>query len=236
MVRILSVLVIIFFSTMTLSETHVVSISQEVNFKPGDVIKLKNTPFSITIGLDKGTSCAVPGKNCGSGYIPPHLTIKIDCGEEKNCQYFIIDSINDIKEGKLSIETEDTCLNKNFEICFNNYSRTLHSDEDCSTLKTAVGKYHCLKRFYSSNRPENKNLCDQLPDSIYALKWNCYYEFAISYKDPSFCEKYSKEELSGKDRCYLKMAELFKNKSFCSKISDSKEHTYREQCLSIKTD
>ena len=228
------ILLTLLLSSISFSGTHIVSLSQEVIFKPGDVIKLKNTTFSITIGLNKGTSCAVPGKNCGSGYIPPHLTIKSDCGEEKSCQYFIIDSIIDIKEGKLSIETEETCLNKNFEICFNNYSRSLQSDEDCSVLKTAVGKYHCLKRFYSSKRPENKNLCDQLPDSIYALKWNCYYEFAIRYKDSSFCEKYSKEEFSGKDRCYLKMAEIFKDKKFCSKISDTKEHTYREQCSQLR--
>lgn len=219
------------FSTLSFSESHVVTISQEVTFKPGDVIKLKDSPFSVSISLNKGTECAVPGRNCGAGYIPPHLTLSKTCSENKKCLYFIIADIKGIDGGKLSIETEETCLKKNYEMCFNDYSGSLQSDDGCSSLKTSMGQYFCLNRFSSSNRPENKDLCDKLPDSIYALKWNCYYEFAIRYKDPSYCEKYSKAELSGKDRCYLKMAELFKDKTLCSKISASKEHTYKEQCL-----
>jgi hypothetical protein len=228
------VFITLIFSALSFSETHVVTISQEVIINPGDVIKLKDSPFTVSISLNKGTECAVPGKNCGSGYIPPHLTIKRDCGGNKNCLYFIIGSHNGIENQKLSIETEETCLKKNYEMCFSDYSGSLQSDEGCSSLKTSMGKYFCLKRFYSSNRPENKDLCDKLPNSIYALRWNCYYEYAIRYKDASFCEKYSKEELSGKDRCYLKMAELFKDKNFCSKISDSKEHNYKEQCYEVK--
>lgn len=228
------ILITLLLSTIIFAETHVVSLSQEVTFKSGDVIKLKDTPFSITIGVSKGPDCAVPGRNCGAGYIPPHFIFKKNCGEDKSCHYFFLESSNYIQSGKLSIETEETCLNKDFELCINNYSGTITTDDECSKLKTDLGKYYCLKRFDLSNRPENKGLCDKLPSSIYALKWNCYYEYAIRYKDPSFCDKYAKEELSGKDRCYLKMAELFKDQKFCSKISDSKEHSYREQCLQLK--
>jgi hypothetical protein len=49
-----------------LAENLIIDLSQKIRFKSGDFIQLKNTEFSITIGLNKGSKCAVPGFNCGS--------------------------------------------------------------------------------------------------------------------------------------------------------------------------
>ncbi len=101
-------------------------------------------------------------------------------------------------------------------------------------LKSPLGRYYCLERFSDSKLPENRGLCEQLPADIYALRWNCYYEYAVRYRDASFCDKYPASEFSGKDRCLLKMAELLKDQSFCKKISATKEHSYLEQCQQLK--
>ncbi|HAZ14629.1 MAG: hypothetical protein A2X86_16655 [Bdellovibrionales bacterium GWA2_49_15] len=214
-----------------LANTFEVSLSQKVDFKSGDVIKLKKSFFSVQIGSDPGTECAVPGFNCGSGYRPPHPTYKIDCGAKQPCPYIVMASAQDGSSGSLTIEDEKSCEKNNPENCFYEFARQFASDEGCMALKSPSGRYYCLARFDKSARPENRGLCDQLPDAIYALKWNCYYEYAIRYRDPKFCDKYSPKEIDGRDRCLLKMAEIFKDKAFCQKISASKTNSYKEQCL-----
>lgn len=216
------------------SRTVIVSLSDKVDFKTGDVIQLKDSVFSVQVNHDKGTECAVPGYNCGIGYMPPRPAYKINCGDQKPCPYIIMPFPQDESSGSLSIEDEKSCEKNKPEICFSEFARPFTGDDGCMELKSLLGRYYCLKRYEDSRRPENKGLCDQLPDSIYALKWNCYYEYAVRYKDPSFCDKYSVSELSGRDRCLLKMAEMLKELSFCNKISASKEHSYKEQCLKLK--
>ena len=211
-----------------------VTLSEKVNFKKGDIFKLTGSDFSVEIGSDPGTKCAVPGFNCGSGYQPPRPTFKIECGSNKTCPYIVLSDIKGSETGFLTIESEESCTKSNPEQCFYTFGRQYKSDEGCMNLKTPLGKYYCLKAYDSSKRPENKGLCDQLPKDIYALRWNCFYEYAVRYSDASFCDKYEPSELSGRDRCLLKMAELLKDKSFCKKISNSKEHSYVEQCQQFK--
>ncbi len=216
------------------SKTTEVALSEKVTFKKGDIFKLKGAEFSVEIGADPGTKCAVPGFNCGSGYQPPRPTFKILCGAHKPCPFIVLSQIKNSETGTLTIENEESCTKNNPEQCFYTIARQYTSDEGCMKLKTALGKYYCLKAYESSKRPENKGLCDQLPKDIYALRWNCFYEYAVRYSDPSFCDKYEPSELSGRDRCLLKMAEQLKDKSFCKKISNSKEHSYVEQCQQLK--
>lgn len=216
------------------AKTIEVSLSQKVVFKTGDIISLKNTKFKIEIGADKGSECAVPGFNCGSGYIPPHPTYKIDCDGQEPCPYISMPIAQGATTGNISIESEESCEKNDPSNCFRQFARQYKNDEGCMRLKSPLGRYYCLQDFTGSIRPENKVLCDQLPDSIFALKWNCYYDYAVRYKDPSFCEKYPTTELSGKRRCLLRMAELLKDQSFCDKITFSKEDSYKEQCLNLK--
>lgn len=213
------------------AQNHVVALSQNVDFKIGDVIKLKGTDFSVTIGHDEGSVCAVPGKNCGAGYRPPTPTFAIDCGNVERCPYVAMAIAKDGRSGQLTIENEASCEKNRPENCFDEFARRFKNDEGCMTLKTPMGKYYCLRRFEQSARPENKDLCDQLPEAIFGLRWNCYYEHAIRYRDPIYCDRYPAKDASGRDRCLNKMAELLKDKSLCRKISASKEHTYLEQCL-----
>jgi hypothetical protein len=145
--------------------------------------------------------------------------------------------MTEIKDGTsaiLSIEDETSCLKNDPEHCFRQFAQQSSNDDRCMKLKSPIGKYYCLEYFTSSIRPENKSLCDLLPSDIYALKWNCYYQYAIRYRDPSFCDKYSRSEVSGRDRCLLKMASLLNDKGHCQKISDSKDHSYREQCQQLQ--
>lgn len=215
------------------SKTHEVGISEKVSFSVGDVIKLKGTDYSVKIGLFPGTECAVPGFNCGSGYRPPHPSYDIECGMVSPCPYILMDYPVDSTTGYLTIETEESCTKNRLKNCFLTYARQFTTDEGCMKLKSPFSRYHCLELFNDSRRPENKTLCEQLPEDIYALRWNCFYEYAIRYRDASFCDKYAASELSGRDRCLLKMAELLKDHSLCKKISASKEHTYAEQCQQL---
>lgn len=225
---------VLFISSSTLAKTSVTELSKNTAFESGDIIRLKDSPFSVTVGWFKGSECAVPGFNCGSGYIPPHFTFQSDCGKLNPCPYVVLYLPRGENSKTLSIENEESCEKMKSESCFYEFARAYKTDSGCSNLKSPYGRYHCLRFFNHSALPENKTLCDQLPETIYALRWNCYYEFAIRYKDPSFCEKYSVADQSGKDRCFLKMAELLKNKSLCEKISVSKDNSYKEQCNALK--
>jgi hypothetical protein len=222
------------FFTNSQAVEHIVSLSQKIEFKTGDVIKLKDSYFTVTVNANKGTECAVPGFNCGSGYIPPHPELKINCQGSPPCPYVILDDSKTATSGTLSIENEKSCETNQPEICFSAFSRNSSSDDICQKLLSPIGRYYCLRRFENSARPENKGLCDQLPESIYALKWNCFYEYAVRYKDVTFCDKYSAQEADGRDRCLLKMAEINQDVSLCSKISNSQQNTYREQCENLK--
>lgn len=215
------------------AKNQIVELSQNVEFNSGDIITLKNSVFSVRIGADPGTECAVPGYNCGSGYSPPAPTFTVDCGNHKSCPYVLLSESKDATSGNLSIEDEKSCEKKDPPRCFYQFAHNFKTDEGCMKLKSPSGRYYCLKKFEHSARPENRGLCDQLPESVYALRWNCFYEYAIKYRDAGFCDKYPANETSGRDRCLLKMAEILKDKSLCKKISDSKEHSYIEQCQKL---
>ncbi len=208
-----------------------VSLSEQVSFQAGNTYHLKGSYFSVEVGTNPGTKCAVPGFNCGSGYTPPHPTFNINCNSHMPCDYTVMTNAKDSSTGILSIESESSCEKKQPEQCFMAFSQQHKTDEGCMKMKTPMGKYYCLDRFKNSHRPENKALCNKLPAEIYALRWNCYYEYAIRYRDPSFCENYSEAETSGKERCWLKMADLMKDKSLCKKIT--KDKSYMEQCQEL---
>tara|TARA_R110000868_G_scaffold117600_11_gene312343 strand:+ start:4241 stop:4909 length:669 start_codon:yes stop_codon:yes gene_type:complete len=214
------------------AKTIEVSLSGKTTFQAGNTYKLRGADFSVDVGTDPGSKCAVPGFNCGAGYIPPHPTFKISCGSSKPCPYVVITNAKDATSGILSFENEASCEQSKSEQCFREFSKQYKSDEGCMKMSSPLGQYYCLERFPKSQRPENRSLCNKLPAEIYGLRWNCYYDYAIRYKDPSFCELYPEAESSGKERCWLKMADLMKDKSLCKKIS--KEALYVEQCQALK--
>lgn len=216
------------------AKEQIVSLSEKIEFHVGDIVKLKNTDFLVTIKGNKGTECAVPGRNCGSGYIPPHPEIEMNCHDVTLCPYVVLDESRTATSGTLSIEDEKSCETHRPEMCFYLFTRFSKSEDICQKLKSPMGRYYCLKRYEQSARPENKGLCDQLPESVYALRWNCFYEYAVRYRDVTFCDKYPAKDIEGKDRCLLKMAEINKDFSLCGKISSSKEHNYIEQCQDLK--
>jgi hypothetical protein len=217
------------------SKSYEVGISEKVSFQTGDIIKLMGTDYSVEIGFFPGSKCAVPGFNCGSGYIPAHPTYDVKCGALTPCPYILMNYPVDGKSGSLTIETEESCTKNKLSNCFSTYAGQFTNDEGCMKLKSPFGRYHCLERFPDSRRLENKALCEQLPAEIYALRWNCFYEYAVRYRDASFCDKYTVSEFSGRDRCLLKMAEILKDYSLCKKISATKEHSYVEQCQQLET-
>jgi hypothetical protein len=216
------------------SKSYEVGISEKVSFQTGDIIKLKGTDYSVEIGFFAGSECAVPGFNCGSGYRPPHPTYNVKCGAIAPCPYILMHYPVDDRSGSLTIENEESCTKNKLDNCFSTYAGQFTNDEGCMKLKSPFGRYYCLQRFADSKRPENKALCEQLPADIYALRWNCFYEYAIRYKDASLCDKYPASEFSGRDRCLLKMAEILKDYSLCKKISASKEHSYVDQCQQLE--
>ena len=216
------------------TKSYIVGISEKVSFQKGDIVKLKGTDYSVEIGFFAGSKCAVPGFNCGSGYRPPHPTYNVKCGSLTPCPYILMNYPADDTSGSLTIENEDSCNKNKLDNCFSTYAGQFTNDEGCMKLKSPFGRYYCLQRFADSKRPENKALCEQLPADIYALRWNCFYEYAVRYQDPSFCDKYSTSDFSGRDRCLLKMAEILQDYSLCKKISASKEHSYVEQCQQLE--
>ncbi|MBA2403796.1 MAG: hypothetical protein H0V66_03415 [Bdellovibrionales bacterium] len=224
----------IFSLSTSFAKTQIVELSQKVEFNTGDIITLKNSAFSVKIGTEPGTECAVPGFNCGSGYEPPAPSFMIDCGKQKSCPYVLMTDNKTATSGSLYIEDEKSCEKNDPTNCFNQFARNFKTDDGCRELKSPLGRYYCLKTFSHSARPENRGLCEQLPESIYALRWNCFYEHAIRYRDASFCDKYLANESSGRDRCLLQMAKILHDMSLCKKISASKEHSYLEQCLDLK--
>jgi hypothetical protein len=216
------------------ADTVAVELSQRVRFKSGDTITLRGGELVVQIGSDPGTTCAVPGFNCGSGYRPPTPTFQITCRNSDPCAYVVVTNVSDATTGTLSIENEQSCETSNPEQCFSEFARLFSDDSGCMKLTTPMGRYYCLQRFTQSARVENKQLCDQLPKDVYALQWNCFYDYAIRFRDPAFCEKYSAQDASGRARCLLKMADLLRDKSYCAKIPESTEHSYRAQCLELK--
>lgn len=226
----------LFFVSLPTSfaKTQIVELSQKVVFNTGDMILLRDSVFSVKIGSDPGTDCAVPGFNCGSGYEPPRPTFIEDCGKLQECPFVLMTNIKTATSGILSIEDEKSCEKNDPENCFYQFAQNFKIDDGCMKLNSPSGRYYCLKKFPLSARPENKGLCEQLSESIYALRWNCFYEHAIRYRDASFCDKYKAKESSGRDRCLLKMAKILQDQSLCKKISISKEHSYLEQCQDLK--
>jgi hypothetical protein len=234
----MKILLLILFINSSLAITREVSLSEKVTFNTGDVITLKGTDYSISVSDPyEPVKCAIPGRNCGKGYRPPVPTFDVKCSESP-CPYILQNFNQSGTSGTLSIETEETCVSKGHQAdnCFYVYARSLKTDDGCMTLKTALGKFYCLKKFDNSARTENKGLCDQLPKDISGLQWGCFYDYAILYRDPSFCAKFDKTDVEIADRCWKKMAEVMKDKTLCRKISITKNHTYKEQCdqLSFK--
>lgn len=228
-----SFFILCFISHSIFASETILELGQKVNFKVGDIFKLKNTKVVAKIEKDNGTKCAVPGFNCGSGFIPPHPILKLDCENKSPCPYVVTMIASTADSGMISFESEETCLLHDPKNCFFQMSKGFKTDVDCMMLKTPMAQYYCLEGFPKSTREENKKLCGKLPENIYALRWNCYYDYAIRYLDPNFCDQYttSPDDISGRNRCYLKMAELLKNKKFCEKISKSVSDSYLEQCL-----
>jgi hypothetical protein len=229
--------IIIFFLLsiqFSFAETTIISLSQKVPFKSGDSFALRGSNYTVQVEANLGSTCAVPGFNCGSGYIPPHSTFKIKCENQNYCPYILMAFPDSGTSGHLSIENELSCEQHEPALCFREMAKEFKTDDKCMRLKSSLGKYYCLQLFPLSARSNNLGLCDELPNSIFALRWNCYYEYAIKYKDLRFCDKYSSAELSGKERCLLKMAEILKDKTICEKITLNKENSYREQCQGLK--
>ncbi len=226
----------IIFTQPSFAREHTVSIGEHIRVASEDRVKLKDSYYSVRVERNPGTSCAVPGFNCGSGYIPPHIVFISDCGKEKYCPFVAVSTSGDDKTADLVIRDEKSCEAEkhNSNICFYDFARQFKTDLGCSSLKSALGRYYCLEFYQDSKRPENKSLCDQLPAEIYALRWNCFANYAVRYRDPTFCDKYSEQDVDGKDRCYLKMAEIFSDQQHCKKISESKSNTYKEQCSKLK--
>jgi hypothetical protein len=75
-------------------------------------------------------------------------------------------SHKDTTSGSLSIEDETSCEKKDPANCFYQFARGFETDVGCMDLKSPLGRYHCLKKFPQSARPENRGLCEQLPESI----------------------------------------------------------------------
>lgn len=228
------ILYFLFHSVLALGTE--INLSQKINFKVGDTFTLKNSKVSVTIGFNKGSECAVPGYNCGAGYQPPRPTYTLNCDKQIPCPYVVLMIATDADKGTISLESEESCVKVDAKNCFYQWGRSFKADTDCLKLKAPIGQYYCLEVFPQSTLPEAKTLCEKLPKEIYALQWNCFYEYAIRFKDPTFCDKYSnsKEDISGKNRCYLRMAEMFKDKKYCQPIVAAKDQSYKEQCEALK--
>lgn len=226
----------LFFGVRTHAAILEVQLGVPVKFQSGDEIKLKDSKYTVKVGGPyEPVKCAIPGQNCGAGYSPPRPIFDVQCIEDP-CPYVMDSETTSGTTGTIVVHSEETCGAKKHQAnsCFYQFARAYKSDEGCKNLKTALGRYQCLVVYPNSTRPEFRQLCDELPVEIFALRWNCYYDWAIRYKDSTFCDKYPKEDGSGRDRCLLKMAERLKDKSLCKKISDSKEHSYVELCQQLK--
>ena len=230
---ILYVLLIIIIPINTaFGKIHVVSISQTIPVTLGDTIQTKDKLYSAIVKITKSSDCAVPGFNCGAGYQPARYYLEESCKkdpcENSGSVYYSGEKL------VFSLENEQSCLKKkNNKTCFYSLYKRVLIDSDCSKFESTTGKYYCLNKFSQSRLKSNRELCDKLPSGTYALKWNCFYEWAIRYKDPLFCEKYSASQLSGRNRCFLKMANLLKSKAMCKKIIKSKDDSYLEQCFDL---
>jgi hypothetical protein len=212
---------------------HEVELGQKITVKSGDVVKLKGQHYSVTVGAShEPVECAVPGFNCGSGYIPPAPTFQEKCAAPP-CPYFFAPEVKDGNTADLTIHNEKSCeqLKAQANTCFYSYARTLKSAEGCSILKGAVGRYYCLQ-VYAVALPQFRDVCDGLPADIHALRENCYYDWAIRYRDARFCNKFDPKDFGGAERCWLKMAEVLKDRSLCRNIK--KEPSYVEQCRALK--
>jgi hypothetical protein len=77
-----------------------------------------------------------------------------------------------------------------------------------------------------------RGVCDGLPGDIPYLRSNCLYDWAIRYRDPGYCHKFTKQEIDGAARCWNKMAEELKDKTLCENIPPGNH--YRGLCDSLK--
>lgn len=213
---------------------HDVAIGQKVFVASGDTVRLKGKNYSVIVGqAPESVPCAVPGRNCGSGYVPAHPIFTVKCPQSP-CPYFLNSNDQSSTTAEVVIHTEESCsaLKHMADSCFYSFARTLKSVDECTVLKGALGRYFCIMRFQNTVPSGFRSICDQLPQDIYGLRGNCYYEWAIRLKDSSFCDKYEPGDFSGSERCWLKMVEILKDKSLCRHVK--KEPLYVEQCQGIK--
>lgn len=214
--------------------THEVELGQRITVKSGEVVKLKGREYSVSVGDPyEPVKCAVPGKNCGAAYQPPAPTFREKCTGSP-CPYFFSPEVKGADTAALTLHDENTCgaLKHQANACFYDFARRLNAAEGCSALKTALGRYHCLQMFSGQALVDFRGVCDALPSDIHALRENCYYDWAIRYRDAGFCKKFDAKDFSGAERCWLRMAELLKDRSLCNQIK--KEPSYVEQCQALK--
>ena len=220
-------------SPTPLGTVHEVTVGQKIGVASGDTVRLKGKSFEVKIrAAGESVPCAVPGFNCGEGYVPPHPTFQAQC-EEKPCPWFFHAEVKDATHADLVIHTEDSCaaLGNASKNCFYSFSGGVKTAEGCLALKTPLGRYHCIQRFQVA-LPELRDLCPKLPADIFALRENCYYEWAERYRDASFCKKFDVKDYSGAERCWLHMARQLKDPSLCSNIKI--EPSYVGQCRELQ--
>jgi hypothetical protein len=215
-----------------MAETKMVELGQEFSYQAGEKIVLSNADFSVEVSADPGTKCAVPGFNCGSGYIPPHPKFKMNCSNSNPCPYVFINAQTlSGTAGKGLIESLKKCETDENELCLRSYVDQIRRAEDCLVYPPLI-RYFCLQRFSLAIPVTERGLCDLLPENKNPYRrGNCYYDYAVSLKDPTLCEKFKAEDFSQKDRCYNRLSQVLKDKTLCQKISDTKEHNYKQQCL-----
>ena len=80
---------------------HEVSVGQKIGVVSGDQVRLKGKSFEVKIrAAGESVPCAVPGFNCGEGYVPPHPTFHAQC-EEKPCPWFFHAEVKDVLLSRL---------------------------------------------------------------------------------------------------------------------------------------
>jgi len=222
------IIIFLVFILNSLAAIKPVEMSTEFQYQSGDKIVLNKHDFSVEVSSDSGTECAVPGFNCGSGYRPPHPIFKIVCGQSGICPYvFVNKQILTASSGVATIESIKKCEQEENELCLRSYVNQVIKAEDCLIYRPLI--QYC----FSLAIPQTaRGLCDQLPEGKNPYrKNNCFYDYAVSFKDPSLCDKFKPEDFQQRDRCLGRLAQTLRDKSLCHKISDTKEHNYKQQCL-----
>lgn len=218
------------FSVFSMAATYEVQLSQSQKLKPNDHVKLKGSSFEVVYkGVVEPVPCAIPGQNCGAAYRPPRPEFDVTC-TGADCAYVYVEgSGNTLPDVSITVENEETCAKDTTQSCIRKFGQNFKSGQECTTLKTALGKFHCLGRFPKDAPKETKNLCEEIPKD---LRLNCLAEYATRYNEASFCAKFSKDESAYKDRCYYFLSLDKKDSKLCKKIT--KDTDYYKRCMAKK--